>query len=333
MKKFLIPLLLLVILIVLALATPAQAVTVCGVGCDYTDIQTALNGGHGEVYIKAGSYTISQNLQVPSDILIRGDGKATHIRNTNTVSGRDVFTLEGESGVIIRDLFVETAVFTYDNSSDGNGIQVSNCDDVIIQNIWAKNGIDGISVEQRSTNVMIENANVVDTEHGIALSEVDHVQVRGAIVTGESYSTQRGVAIWHSNAVIVSDVEVTGARETGIFVRVAGDWPNTSNIVGVNINNVQVRDPELILKMGIRVEAGVMGTLHHIRNVLITNAYVESFLDNPNTVAFSAHSTGGATIRNVVLSNSILRSTAWTTWSSPGGVSNLSYSNLVELLE
>jgi polygalacturonase len=262
--------------------------TVCAQECDYkvdgkndeVEIQKAIddlekNGG-GKILIKKGDYFLSEHIFIRSDnITVQGEGFGTRLINSNIeeelTGKRDIFTITEANNIVISDLYLETAGWLV-----GQGIQIKdNSSNVYISNINVKFGVDGISL-QGVSNVYIDNVSVEGAEHGIAITNSEYVYASDIRVMGRDEKfMQRGLAIWNSRFVDVSNFTAQKIGVTGVFIR-GQNYGKGFNAEHITINNVTVLDPYERLNWGVKIQSDGIDS-KDMSQIQISNAYLESF--------------------------------------------------------
>lgn len=96
----------------------ATSTTVCARGCQYTDIQTAINDGWNAIYLKAETYTLTSHLQIPNrnNFIMIGQGQRTLIQFNKTSVGLGMM-LADPTVAVTGDLFQD---FAFQGTGAGN---------------------------------------------------------------------------------------------------------------------------------------------------------------------------------------------------------------------
>ncbi len=203
-----------------------------------TGIQAAINAlpvGGGEVFLPAGTYTISALINIPSKVIIQGAGMSTYLKLNDSVNpvgttGSELGILQnsdpsgGNEGIIIRDLYI-------DGNRAGNTLGDYNCitlhktTNSTIQNVWATGA----------------NRAVAISGHGIAI----YNDCDGIIITGNHvFDTKRdGIDIIGGVGGTISNNDVHDTDNSGIQLSYGTtDCKITNNTVYNEGNNGIVLD-------------------------------------------------------------------------------------------
>src|SRR5215469_10897881 len=143
----------------------AAADFVCFGANDHTQIQNAMNAlpaGGGAIVLSEGLFSIGADINVPSNCLIIGTGRATILRAAPGTQP-NIFNLTGNAHILIANLQIDgnkanvTSLgiqYTHENGIYMNG----GTDDVTIRDCWIHDcQVSGIMANGGSTNLMIAN--------------------------------------------------------------------------------------------------------------------------------------------------------------------------------
>jgi hypothetical protein len=230
--------------------------TVCASGCNYSNLQTAVNSlpsGGGRIYIKAGSYEIASSInlktgtildfQSGASIYFTGDTiplfKGTGISNVEVIGGTitaertgvKAFTFTSTTGIKITG-----TKFDLVKGDNSNAIHCIDCKSVFISGINANSAARLIDIKSdsritdgRSSNIWVQDSFFDDTAiEGIKVNYSTDVHIIGNTI---SNSAENGIDIgWNLD----SEVRDNKLTKTG--------YPNgaaihTDSATGANIVN------------------------------------------------------------------------------------------------
>lgn len=202
-------------------------------------IQAALNYvnslGGGEVYIKRGTYTISNNLLVYDNTKLCGSGWDTILTQANGVnldqmlSNADMVGT-GNNRIIISDIRLNGN--SVNNSSSGRGIKFGKCYNSIIEKVYCH--------DFTTTGIYISNSDYIScsnckiygngvTINGIYLDDGDHCR----IVMNSIYGCEGGSGIntRATNYTLITNNEIYLAGTNGIVISESAFYDVCSNNV------------------------------------------------------------------------------------------------------
>ena len=152
----------------------AMAIVGTEENCDFTSIQSAIdyvNGlGGGKVHIRAGTYSLSANLQMYSDIILEGEGKgATLLVQASGING-DVINCNSVDRWTIRDLDIDGNVSN--NASGDNGIVAYDADLWLVENcVIHHNKLKGIAIGDSSYGWTVRDTELhTNSQDGMAMA-------------------------------------------------------------------------------------------------------------------------------------------------------------------
>ena len=181
-----------------ATASAAGTITVCASGCNYTDIQSAVNASSSGDTIQVGAGTYTQTIDVNQSVTIEGAGPG------NTI-------IDADPGTIVNR-------FTLAPSGDdltNYPIVYADAPEVTIEDLTVDGLDDGNSVGERFEGIAEYNDNLtVNDVHvtGISDSPPSGDQTGDAIYAVNDQSTGRHVTITNSR---ISDYQKNGITVDG----------------------------------------------------------------------------------------------------------------------
>lgn len=243
---------------------------------DTTDIQTGINllpAGGGVVYIKEGTYTITDQVNINKDnVSIRGAGYATEIITTDDVtmiySDKDYITIDG--------LRLTGAGAGH---ASNIGIELVGCTDVSIYNIFIMNiGSNGINISDLASVIRLWKVEVLNSvQDGVYLTLTMDIILESIAI---SNSGRYGIHIDSAPPpVMIKSVYCDSNVKSQIFI----DGSNNVNIIGGFIDNG--------LEHGIHIvngsEAIISGNRFKENDYDGTDSFDGIFLDNSDRCIIS----------------------------------------------
>ncbi|MCZ7383105.1 MAG: right-handed parallel beta-helix repeat-containing protein [Candidatus Methanoperedens sp.] len=150
------------IIILLTGLAQAATITVCSSGCDYTNIQEAINSAISSDTIEVHSGTYYENVNVNKQLILRG---------VDTGGGKPVIDAQKNGDAIKLSADATTLEgFTAINSGIyGSGIAVTSSFNILNSNDVSNNNNAGISFHYSSNNILVDNTANSNNWSGIAL--------------------------------------------------------------------------------------------------------------------------------------------------------------------
>jgi parallel beta-helix repeat protein len=245
--------------------------------CNGTDDQTEINSaidavntaGGGAVYLRAGTYTISSNVVIKSNIILRGEGEATVIKLEDeatlssaglirAVDGASHFVLEnfvvdgnksnqtsgtnkygfycGESGdvseyLILRNLHVkDCSGYGLDPHELTRYMLIEDC--LVENNGDASNDFDGITTDYCEYSVIKNNIVKGNQRHGINIVTTSSNNVYIGNICEDN--GDHGITINGSSDCVISNNVCIDNTQNGIYATSADDNNISDNYVSGN---------------------------------------------------------------------------------------------------
>src|SRR5581483_10592365 len=104
----------------------STSTTVCKVGCQYTDVQTAINDGWNVIYLKAETYALSSTLKIPNrnNFILKGEGPRTLLQFNRSSVKNGMYLLD-QSTAVTGDVFQDFALQATGAATGGTCIDFS----------------------------------------------------------------------------------------------------------------------------------------------------------------------------------------------------------------
>jgi len=227
---------------------------------DSASLQAALNAiaiaGKGALFLPAGTYSLSQDLVVPSNCMVLGAGRGS-ILKAAAGSLTNCLKLSGVSHCMIAGLAidgnkanVQQVGIQYVSLS---GIQLTNCDDITITRCFIHDCyVSGIMANGGCTNLMISNNRLVAcfdnqiyirAQNTTPYTPCSYATITGNICSGGSYS---GIQVLGSSYVAITGNTCYGngptanqgdgiGSEGGSHITIAGNVCYNNGIQGIHV--------------------------------------------------------------------------------------------------
>ncbi len=219
-----------------------QADYICDGTADDVEINAALSqvgaAGGGTVFLTAGSFTLTDTIKIPSDVILAGEGTATKLAFDTSVGDKTMITNEcdytfaqrhptGNKNITVRDMYIDG-----DKDNRGSGadsiwtVGFNTVENLTIENLTIENGWTvGIRTEF-CTYVTIENNRIHNSgDDGIGINEETfNCSCYGNRITdagkgGKSYGAPNGIEVQDgSHDVTVSGNVIENCDSDGIQV-------------------------------------------------------------------------------------------------------------------
>jgi len=219
-----------------------QADYICDGTADDVEINAALSqvgaAGGGTVFLTAGSFTLTDTIKIPSDVILTGEGTATKLAFDTSVGDKTMITNEcdytfaqrhptGNKNITVRDMYIDG-----DKDNRGSGadsiwtVGFNTVENLTIENLTIENGWTvGIRTEF-CTYVTIENNRIHNSgDDGIGINEETfNCSCYGNRITdagkgGKSYGAPNGIEVQDgSHDVTVSGNVIENCDSDGIQV-------------------------------------------------------------------------------------------------------------------
>ena len=159
---------------------------------DAAAIQSALDSGASRIFFPAGTYSISESLDPPSNVIIEGEGKATVILSTNAAADRFIFYTTSKSNITIRDMKLtplgggtgtraaiqlnsctdcKVENIIVEDITDNNGVFLVDCDRIVIDRLYFNGGGAGNGVyNSGGRDCKVTNSHATDCFAGFTIS-------------------------------------------------------------------------------------------------------------------------------------------------------------------
>lgn len=155
---------------------------------DFSDIQTAINAlpaGGGVVYVKEGTYTITESLLITkSNVALMGAGAASKI--TCGTNFNDELIVLGDASTTYAGIIIESLLFDGNNTNQSAGVDLlwlrSKINDSRIVGCWFQNSdTNGIDIDSNSArNHILSNTVTACTTDGMTIDATN----AGTIIQG-----------------------------------------------------------------------------------------------------------------------------------------------------
>lgn len=233
-------------------------------------IQSAINAaeavGGGTIIIKKGTYIITSQIELKSNVNILGSGWDSIIKNTLQSITQSFY------GDTVGNFTISNLQFLgrQKDASPNNytrHIRLDGCFNVTIDKILAMQGYNVVEVNYLSLNVNISNLTAYNHEHCIQIYKSSHVNITNVIHTTQSHTNQdegsyngyiqRGITIQYSQYINISNCSFTNFDLVGIYIRV-DDVADMQNLHTINISNCIFKDDDsLTISQGFGIQ------IHH----------------------------------------------------------------------
>ncbi len=227
---------------------------------DYPSLQAALNAiaiaGKGALFIPAGTYSLSQDLVVPSNCLVLGSGRGSILRAANA-SLTNCLKLSSVSHCMIANLAIDGNKANVQQIGiqyvSLSGIQITNSDDITITGCYIHDCyVSGIMANGGCTNLLISNNRLVNcfdnqvyirAQNTTPYTPCNYATITGNICSGGSYS---GIQVLGSSYVAITGNTCynngpTAAQGDGIgsegssHITIAGNVCYNNGIQGIHV--------------------------------------------------------------------------------------------------
>lgn len=230
--------------------------TFCTSGCDYNNLQTAVNSLPAEgglIYVAAGSYIMSNTITLKSgtalefsdqaSIYFRGDMKplfkGTGVSDVQIIGGRITAERTGVKAFAFWDsntVTVDGAVITLVKGSNSNGFYCVDCTDIHVLNLDVTNSTRAVDFKTssgvndgRSSNLWVENGIFDEASiEGIKINDSTDVHIIGNEVTN---TNENGIDIgWNINTEVRDNRLINTGVPNGAAI-------HTDSANGANVTN------------------------------------------------------------------------------------------------
>ncbi|MDA0802535.1 MAG: right-handed parallel beta-helix repeat-containing protein, partial [Planctomycetota bacterium] len=204
----------------------ADTITVCPSGCNFTNVQSAINASvSGDlIEIAAGTYAPSATLNT--------NGKAITIRGAVNADGTPATTIDGQgarqvfnisngegSGTILENLVITGGSATYGGGLilSGSSPTLTNC--VVSGNTATGSSGKGGGLYLEYSGAMLTNCqvsgNTAQDGGGLDLSASNPTLTNCVVSGNTATSSGGGLSLWYSSSPTLTNCEVSGNTVTG----------------------------------------------------------------------------------------------------------------------
>ena len=220
----------------------------CDYLCDGTadDVEinaaiTALSATGGEIILLDGTYNITNPITInKSNVTINGNGNNTILKRMwdSTSSSQGIIDISSATGNgIVKNLILDGNKATYTNTTNNDGIQITNTNYYTIQNIGIINSACyGVAVTS-SNNILIGNIIIDSCKTGISIGNSTKNIVANNIIEN---STSYAIELHYSNKNNIVNNINNNFTEMGIRVISSGE----NNIVNNNLVKTSYSDSQ-----------------------------------------------------------------------------------------
>jgi parallel beta-helix repeat protein len=271
---------------------PSNTLTFCSSGCDYNNLQTAIDAlpttTVGKVYVKSGTYSLSSTINLHSDMvlefasdayiivsngipLLRGD----NVHNVTIINPKITATVEGVKAISFSNsvgIEVQGGSITLLKGGDSIGVSCIDCSNILIDNADLQTASRLVEIIETSNltynglcnNIWIINSTFHDASiEGIKVNYCDNVHVNGNTIShtndngidvGYSISEVRGNTITRGGVPHGSGIHTDSARGSEIYENVIID-SGQAGIIVYRASNINIYG-NVIENAGISIPSG-----------------------------------------------------------------------------
>jgi parallel beta-helix repeat protein len=270
---------------------PSTTLTFCSSGCDYNNLQTAIDAlpttTVGKVYVKSGTYSLSSTINLHSDMvlefasgayikvsngipLLRGD----NIHDVTIINPKITATVGGVKAISFSNslgIKVQGGSITLVKGGNSIGVSCVDCSNVLIDNADLQTAsrlveivISNLTYNGLCNNIWIINGTFHDSSiEGIKVNYCNNVHVNdntisdtndNGIDVGYSISEVRGNTITRGGVPNGAGIHTDSARGSEIYENIITD-SGQSGIIVHGASNVNIHD-NMIENAGISIPSG-----------------------------------------------------------------------------
>jgi hypothetical protein len=268
---------------------PSTTLTFCSSGCDYNNLQTAIDAlpttTVGKVYVKSGTYSLSSTINLHSDMvlefatdayikvskgipLLRGH----NVQDVTIINPTITATVEGVKAISFSNsvgIEVQGGSITLLKGGDSSAVSCVDCSNVLINNTNLQTAsrlveIIGTSNKGLCNNIWILNGTFHNSSiEGIKVNYCNNVHVNANTISdtndngidvGYSISEVRGNTITRGGVPHGSGIHTDSARGSEIYENVIID-SGGAGIIVYRASNINIHD-NIIENAGIGVPSG-----------------------------------------------------------------------------
>jgi hypothetical protein len=270
---------------------PSTTLTFCSSGCDYNNLQTAIDAlpttTVGKVYVKSGTYSLSSTINLHSDMvlefasdayikvsngisLLRGD----NVHNVTIINPKITATVEEVKAISFSNsvgIEVQGGSITLLKGGDSIGVSCVDCSNVLIDNAelhtasrLVEIGTSNFTYNGLCNNIWIINGTFHDSSiEGIKVNYCNNVHVNGNTISdtndngidvGYSISEVRGNTIIRGGIPHGSGIHTDSALGSEIYENVIID-SGQAGIIVYRASNINIHD-NIIENAGISIPSG-----------------------------------------------------------------------------
>ena len=271
---------------------PSTTLTFCSSGCDYDNLQTAIDAlpttTVGKVYVKSGAYSLSSTINLHSDMVLEFASDAYikvsnaipllrghNVQNVTIINPTITATVEGVKAISFSNsvgIEVQGGSITLLKGGDSSAISCIDCSNVLIDNANLQTasrlveikGTSNLTYNGLCNNIWIINGTFHDSSiEGIKVNYCNDVHVNdntisdtndNGIDVGYSISEVRGNTITHGGVPHGSGIHTDSARGSEIYENVIID-SGEAGIIVYRASNINIHD-NIIENAGIGVSSG-----------------------------------------------------------------------------
>ena len=242
-------------------------------------IQAALDAaaaaGGGEVYLRGGTYLVSNTLNVGTKVRLRGAGSGvTTIKNSGTTFAGKVISsaqvnagiaMVGVDGAHVTDLTLDQSTLASGSNGLANGIVM-----VPTELDWSGTVTTNSSIERCRILKSINNTYAIWNFRGTG-NKILHNSVDGGITTNDSGS-QEGIEVFGGDDVLIDGNTITNVGNVGILIQSGAGSVSDSAVSNVRVVNNYV----YACQVGIAITPGLDGggTQQPMNNIVVANNQV-----------------------------------------------------------
>jgi hypothetical protein len=271
---------------------PSTTLTFCSSGCDYNNLQTAIDAlpttTVGKVYVKSGTYSLSSTINLHSDMVLEfatdayikvSNGipllRGHNVQNVTIINPTITATVEGVKAISFSNsvgIEVQGGSMTLLKGDDSSAVSCVDCSNVLINNTnlqTASRLVEIIGTSDLTSNGLCNNIWIINgTFHdssieGIKVNYCNNVHVNANTISdtndngidvGYSISEVRGNTITRGGVPHGSGIHTDSARGSEIYENVIID-SGGAGIIVYRASNINIHD-NIIENAGIGVPSG-----------------------------------------------------------------------------
>ena len=271
---------------------PSTTLTFCSSGCDYNNLQTAIDSlpttTVGKVYVKSGTYSLSSTINLHSDMVLEfatdayikvSNGipllRGHNVQNVTIINPTITATVEGVKAISFSNsvgIEVQGGSITLLKGGDSSAVSCVDCSNVLINNTnlqTASRLVEIIGTSDLTSNGLCNNIWIINgTFHdssieGIKVNYCNNVHVNANTISdtndngidvGYSISEVRGNTITRGGVPHGSGIHTDSARGSEIYENVIID-SGGAGIIVYRASNINIHD-NIIENAGIGVPSG-----------------------------------------------------------------------------